>query len=68
MKAKKVKKEPEMVYKICAGPGLKYRDEDCPITFLHRVVDCNDVKSYNGIINWRCPACFKEHRKRVRQK
>jgi len=59
------------VWKICIGPEIDNRGKcihGCNNKSLHKIKDCTDVAAYSGIINWRCPTCFKEHRDKINSK
>ena len=55
----------EKIWRICVGPEIK--PSECPEAKIHKMEDCNDLKPYNGIINWRCPKCFDKHREIIRK-
>ena len=65
-----MKYEPENNYNYvrCFGSGILPDEEKCPVTNLHKVKCVGDTAGYNGVRHWRCPACFTEHRKKVRDK
>jgi len=62
-------------FKICVGPGLDPKSEKCthgnwgnPNNGFHMIKNSTDVIPYNGIINWRCDICFRQHIEKVRSK
>jgi hypothetical protein len=58
----------ETILKICVGPALLPKEEKCPVNPVYHTVEKTvHTKGYNGIINWRCPFCFAEHRNRISQ-
>jgi len=58
-----------IIYKFCAGPGLKPNEFECPENKgMHRVLDGPDTRPYCGIVNWRCSKCFAKHQWLVRNK
>ena len=54
-------------YVHCYGSGIIPDSEKCPVTNLHLVKCVGDNAGYNGVRHWRCPACFEEQRKKVRE-
>lgn len=55
------------VWTICSGPAIAPNAAACMINRgFHAVpADAADVRPYNGIRHWRCPACMEEHLRRV---
>lgn len=54
-------------FRACAGPGIQPYKEDCLVTSgCHVVSLTGDNALFNGVRNWRCEKCFKEHINRVR--
>ncbi len=51
-------------HRVCVGPGIQPDELPCPVARSHRY----DLEPYNGIKNWRCPACMTEHIQKVRKK
>lgn len=67
----------ETVTQKCHGPGIVPGSEKCiPSQSPHAEgwlkIGYHEVSralvSYTGIRTWRCPVCFDEHRKRVRDR
>lgn len=63
------------IFKICVGPGIEPNEEKCthgnwgdPLKGFHMVKNSKDAMPYNGIINWRCEICFKQHTEKVRER
>ncbi len=57
----------------CVGPSPIPDAEKCVHGlkggYFHMVdAQGKDTKGYNGIINWRCPTCFSEHKLQLRKK
>lgn len=56
------------INKICFGPHIIPDEEPCLTgKRFHRVEEDNEVNVHKGVRYWRCPECFEEHVKRIRE-